>query len=210
MHPRLCNESGAATDNWYTVMNCQACNSSLRVRLNRNATGDQAIGCCADCHSFTCGEHGMRDRLDQQFRCVECFPNLILLNAVVQSGAENECAKAILGRQPAAWRMRYGTTESFLQHHDIFEDHSRQTLSGFFKSASFDLCRPEVQKLNREKTARDLSRIQFRLQSTSHQDALKLAGAYLAFIYPLEREHCACALPADMQVLRSAVAPLAM
>src|SRR5437763_3488308 len=104
-------------------MNCQACISSVPVRLKHSSGGrGTALGCCAQCHSFTCGFHGMRNRTSHQFRCIECFPNLLLVNAAIQSGSENESAKAIMERQPAiasGLRLYRIDPEIFLQDHDL-------------------------------------------------------------------------------------------
>jgi hypothetical protein len=190
-------------------MNCQACSLSVPVRLTRTySSRGEAIGCCTHCQSFTCSLHGVRDQAAQQFRCVQCFPDLLLFNAVLYSGAESESAKAILERQAVAALSRrpprIDDSRTFLENHDLVFESRDQLLSEFLATATFDLCRPEVCSLGWDKTARDLCRIQSRLQTGSHADTLKAAAGYVAFLYP-QYIYPARALPRDMQILRCAI-----
>lgn len=190
-------------------MNCQACNSLVPVRLKQsNGSRGTALGCCAQCQSFTCGFHGVRDRISQQFRCVECFPSLLLINAAIQSGSENESAKVIMYRQPAAasWlRLSRIEPELFLRDHDLVSEQTRQLLSDFFHDASFDIRQTETGVPGWDKTIRDLQRIQLRLEGGSQSHMLKLAAAYTAFVYPVSRDLACSLLPREMQILRDAI-----
>jgi hypothetical protein len=190
-------------------MNCQACNSLVPVRLKQSsASRGTALGCCAQCQSFTCGFHGVRDRISQQFRCVECFPSLLLINAAIQSGSENESAKAIMYRQPAAasWlRLSRIEPELFLRDHDLVSEQTRQLLSDFFHDASFNICQAETGVPGWDKTIRDLQRIQLSLEGGSQSHVLKLAAAYTAFVYPVSRDLACSLLPREMQILRNAI-----
>ena len=191
---------------------CQACAGSLNVHLVRGLGSHRnPAGCCAQCQSFACPRHGERDPATQQFRCVECLPTSLLYSAAAHSGAENELAKAIMARQPAwalgrnAWQVE--SPELFLEQHDLVRDRTSEILSEFYLQSSFDLDRFGAQRPGWEKIVRDLRRIQLRLAPTPQRDLLKLAGAYITFIYPNHGGE-RVALPTDMQVLRSALLPL--
>lgn len=186
---------------------CHACTGSLGAHLRRGQGRRKSpVGCCGQCQSFACGLHGERERDNQQFRCVECLPAVLLFSAVAYSGSENELAKTIIERQPACSRARDGWRikhpESFLEHHDLIKDQTGEALSDFHLLSGLDLDRPELQRPGWEKIVRDLLRIQFRLDSTPQRDLLRLAAGYIWFMYP---ETAPAVLPDEMQVLRSAV-----
>jgi len=183
---------------------CQACAGLLAARLPiAQETGRGPAGCCVRCQSFACRLHGERESRSQQFRCVECLPASLLYSAVACSGSENELAKAVLARQRGGQNaFEACDPKSFLEEHELVREQTGEVLSEFYHRSEFNLYRAELDQPGWEKTVRDLRRIQFRLESTRHCDLLKLAAAYIAFMYPLEGR---IALPQEMQVLRSSL-----
>jgi hypothetical protein len=184
---------------------CQACMGPVAAHLLvAEGTRRNPSGCCVRCQSFACRFHGERESSSQQFRCVECLPASLLYSAVACSGSENELAKAIIARQRGSGQNAFDLSgpKSFLEEHELVREQTGELLSGFYQRSEFDLNRPELDQPGWEKMVRDLRRIQFRLESTRQRDLLKLAAAYIAFLYPPEGQ---AALPQEMQVLRSSL-----
>lgn len=188
---------------------CHACAAGIPVRLRHNhGSGAGPAGCCAQCQSFACALHGQRDSSTQQFRCIECLPAFLMHSAIRHSNSDNELAKTILDRSPGtprAWHIE--NAGAFLAQHDLICDRTATTLSEVYQCSTFDLGVPGLNRLQWEKALRDLRRIQFRLDSTPQKDLLKLAAAFLAFLYRRESGEVRADLPRDMQALIGAFAP---
>jgi hypothetical protein len=81
----------------------------------------EAIGCCLKCQVLACGNHAVRDKLKQEFKCWDCLFIKSVASAVAQSNLTND-EKQTLKNWDKTFEIVIRHIEDVFENFQDFED----------------------------------------------------------------------------------------